>query len=126
LTLADKKQFMRHSINVEGIKLYSYHGCLEEEARIGGNYIVDVYMTLDFTEAAETDNLQATVDYCRVYEIAKAEMAIRSKLLEHVCLRIHQRMRAEFPQLATLHVRVTKLVPPMNGDVERTSVEIKD
>ena len=29
-------------ININGIKVYAYHGCMEEEAIIGGNYIVDV------------------------------------------------------------------------------------
>ena len=63
-----------HTINIEGIKLYAYHGCLEEEAKVGGNYIVDVYITTDFTEAAKTDDLSKTIDYCAVYEITKAEM----------------------------------------------------
>jgi 7,8-dihydroneopterin aldolase/epimerase/oxygenase len=117
---------MTNAINIEGIKLYSYHGCLEEEAKIGGNYIVDVYMILNFTEAANTDDLKKTVDYCTIYEICKAEMVIRSHLIEHVCQRIYNKIRSEFPGLKTLHVRVTKLVPPMNGDVERVSVEIKD
>ena len=26
---------MQNKINIEGIKLYAYHGCLEEEAKIG-------------------------------------------------------------------------------------------
>lgn len=117
---------MTHTINIEGIKLYGYHGCLEEEAKIGGNYVVDVHMTMDFSSAAESDDLNETVDYCVVYDICKAEMASRSKLIEHVCSRIHRKLRAEFPALQTLNVRVTKLVPPMNGDVEKVSVEIKD
>ena len=117
---------MQHSINIEGIKLYAYHGCLEEEAKIGGNYIVDVYITTDFTEAAKTDDLKKTVDYCAVYEISKAEMAIRSKLIEQVCERIYSRIKKEFPKLVSIHVKVTKLVPPMNGDVDKVSVEIKD
>lgn len=117
---------MTHSINIEGIKLYGYHGCLEEEARIGGNYIIDVYMTTDFSEAAEKDDLTKTIDYCTVYEISKKEMLVRSKLIEQVCQRIHTKLRAEFTTLKTLHVKLTKLIPPMNGDVERVSVEIKD
>jgi dihydroneopterin aldolase len=117
---------MTHAINIEGIKLYAYHGCLEEEAKIGGNYIVDVYMTLDFTEAANTDDLTKTVDYCSIYEICKAEMAIRSRLIEPVCQRIYGKIQYAFPALKTIHVRLTKLVPPMNGDVEKVSVEIKD
>jgi dihydroneopterin aldolase len=117
---------MTHCINIEGIKLYGFHGCLDEEARIGGNYIVDVYMTTDFSEAAKTDDLAKTIDYCTVYEISKAEMAIRSKLIEQVCERIHTKIRAEFSSLKTLHVKITKLLPPMNGNVDKVSVEIKD
>jgi 7,8-dihydroneopterin aldolase/epimerase/oxygenase len=115
-----------HHINIEGIKLYAYHGCLEEEARIGGNYIVDVYMSTDFSEAAKTDDLQKTIDYCAVYEIAKAEMAIRSKLIEQVCQRIYDRILKDLKGIKTLRVKVTKLTPPMNGDVEKVSVEVNN
>jgi len=115
---------MQHVINIEGIKLYAYHGCLEEEAKIGGNYVVDVYMNTDFSEAAKTDDLLKTIDYCSVYEIVKMEMGIRSKLIEVVADRIFSHLKKEFPALLSLRVRVTKLVPPMNGDVEKVSVEI--
>lgn len=117
---------MTHAINIEGIKLYAYHGCLEEESRIGGNYIVDVYMITDFSEAAKTDDLTKTIDYCTVYEISKAQMAIRSNLIEQVAERIHTKIRAEFSTLKSLHVKITKLLPPMNGNVDKVSVEIKD
>ncbi|MDI1354324.1 MAG: dihydroneopterin aldolase [bacterium] len=115
-----------HTITIEGINLYGFHGCLEEEAKIGGNYVIDVTMTTDFSEAAETDDLNKTIDYCAVYEICKKEMAVRSKLIEQVCKRIHLALRTQFPELRNLCVKVTKLVPPMNGDVEKVSVEIKD
>lgn len=115
-----------HNINIEGIKLYGYHGCLDEEAKIGGNYIVDVYMCTDFSEAAKTDELTKTIDYCAIYEISKKEMAVRSKLIEQVCNRIYNSIKSEFKSIQKLHVKVTKLLPPMNGDVEKVSVEIRD
>lgn len=117
---------MKHTINIEGIKLYAYHGCLEEEAKIGGNYVVDVHLDTDFSKAAKSDELPETIDYCTVYEIVKKEMKIRSKLIEHVAERIFIALKAEFPSLLGLHVRLSKLLPPMNGDVEKVSVEIKD
>lgn len=117
---------MKHKINIEGIKLYAYHGCLEEEAKIGGNYIVDVYMETDFTEAAVSDDLNKTIDYCAIYEIAKAEMAQRSKLIEHVGKRIFDRIKSEFKSINHLNVKITKLVPPMNGEVEQVSIEIEN
>lgn len=117
---------MEYAINIEGIKLYAYHGCLDEEAKIGGNYIVDVYMKTDFSSSAKSDDLSETIDYCAIYEISKKEMAIRSKLIEQVCDRIFNSIRGQFKTLTHLHVRVTKLLPPMNGDVEKVSVEMKD
>lgn len=116
---------MTHTINIEGINLYAYHGCLKEEGKIGGNYIVDVTMVTDFTEAAQSDELSKTIDYCTIYEICKKEMAIRSKLIEHVGERIFKSVKTQFPQIIQLHVKVTKLVPPMNGNVDKVSIEIK-
>lgn len=115
---------MQNKINIEGIELYAYHGCLEEEAKIGGHYTVDVYILTDFTEAAELDDLDKTIDYCSIYEISKAEMAIRSKLIEQVCKRIYHRILKTHPGIQSLRVKVTKHSPPMNGDVKQVSVEI--
>ena len=112
------------AINVEGIKLYAYHGCLPEETLIGGNYIVDVYMRVDFMEAAISDDLNKTIDYCTVYETVKREMGIPSKLIESVGKRIYDSLKGQFPGIGSLKVRVTKLLPPMNGQVERVSIEI--
>ena len=41
-------------IEVNGIRLYAYHGCLKEEGVIGGHYVVDVTIDTDFSVAAET------------------------------------------------------------------------
>ena len=117
---------MKHKINIEGIKLYAYHGCLNEEAIIGGNYIVDVNMETDFTDAAVQDDLTKTIDYCAIYEVCKEEMAIRSKLIEQVGKRIFDHIKIKFPQITHLHIKLTKLVPPINGNVERVSIEIAD
>lgn len=113
------------TILVEGIKLYAYHGCLEEEARIGAHYIVDVTIETDFSKAAVNDTLTDTIDYVKVYEIVKQEMAIRSKLIEHVGKRIIDKLRSEFNVLQAVKVKVTKLNPPMNGNVERVSVLVE-
>jgi dihydroneopterin aldolase len=117
---------MKNQINIEGIKLYAYHGCLPEETKIGGEYIVDVYLVYDFHEAAIKDDLSLTIDYCSVFNICKEEMAIPSKLIEHVGKRIYDRIIYAFPKLIETKVKVTKLLPPMNGPVDRVSIIIED
>jgi len=113
-----------NKILVEGIKLYAYHGCLDAEAKIGAEYIVDVIIETDFTEAAQTDDLTKTIDYVIVYNIVKNQMAIRSKLIEHVAKRILDSIKKKFTTLKKIEVKVTKLNPPMNGHVERVSVVV--
>lgn len=115
-----------NKIIVEGINTYSYHGCLEEEAKIGANYLVDVMMETDFTEAAKSDDLSKTIDYVVLFNIVKKQMAIRSKLIETVGQRIVDELKKEFNSLKKVEVKISKLNPPMNGNVERVSIVISE
>ena len=116
---------MKNSIEVTGIKLYAFHGCLEEEARIGGNYIVDISLETDFTEASQKDELALTIDYVLVNKIVTEEMAIRSKLIEHVGQRIWDKMTAELIGLNYLRIKIRKLMPPINGNVDEVAICIE-
>jgi 7,8-dihydroneopterin aldolase/epimerase/oxygenase len=117
---------MKNCIEVNGIQLYCYHGCLEEEAIIGGNYEVDVYMECDFWKAAKTDDLLETINYVQINEIVTEEMKIRSKLIEHVGQRIVTRMRSEVKRLDYVKVKIWKISPPINGDVKNVAIVIED
>lgn len=105
-------------IEVNGIRVFAYHGCLDEEARIGGHYRVDVAVEGDFTTAEASDHLRDTVDYGRVTAIVKEQMAQRSKLIEHVCRRILDELKRQWPTTFRWRVRVVKERPPVNGDVD--------
>jgi len=111
-------------IKIEGIKFRAKHGCMEEEAKIGGMYIVDVMLDADLSEASKSDQLSKTIDYCEIYELVKAEMEVRSKLIENVAQRIFNKIKERFTQINYAEVKLTKLSPPINGDVEKVSVVI--
>jgi dihydroneopterin aldolase len=113
------------TINVRGIRLRANHGCLEEEAIIGGDYIVNVQLHGDFTKPAQTDNLVDAADYVTVYDIVKAEMKIRSKLIEHVAERIAISLKKALPNVAKLSVEVVKKNPPVGGEVDEVSIVIE-
>ena len=117
---------MTHIIEVNGIKLYAFHGCLPEEEKIGGNYLVDVSMETDFQLAAKTDTLENTIDYVVVNKIVAEEMAIRSKLIEHVGYRIIERLKSTLQNLHLVKVKITKICPPINGDVDNVAIIIEE
>lgn len=112
-------------IRVSGIRIYAYHGCLDEEARIGGNYEVNVELRCNLEESANSDRLEDTVDYVAVNELVEREMSVRSKLIEHVARRIADAVRANFPNVTAVSVEVIKINPPINGNVRQVSVIYK-
>lgn len=112
-------------IRVEDIRCYAYHGCMDEEGLIGTDFSVHVEVETDLSLSAKTDNLEDTVDYVTISLIVQEEMAIRSKLIEHVAQRILDRLLLEFPIVKESKVVVVKHKAPIQGDVQRVSVEMK-
>nr|WP_322624901.1 dihydroneopterin aldolase [uncultured Flavobacterium sp.] len=113
-------------IKLQNIRTFSYHGCLEEEAKIGSDYRVDLEIKADLRKSMTTDELADTVDYVHLNRIVMEEMAIRSKLLEHVAERIVKRIFAELPQVSRIQVAVSKINPPIGGDVEAVTIQIEE
>ncbi|PIE87274.1 MAG: dihydroneopterin aldolase [Bacteroidetes bacterium] len=117
---------MRHTIEVNGIKSFAHHGCLPEETAIGGHYLIDVQMETNFSVAAIDDDLSKTIDYVAVNKIVEDEMEIPSKLIEHVGQRIVNRLKSELNGIDFVRVKVTKLSPPINGDVNNVAIIIEE
>lgn len=114
------------TIKLNNIRTYSYHGCLLEEGKIGSDYTVDLEIKTDLRKSAETDSLHDTVDYVDLNRIVVEEMEIRAHLLEHVAHRIIKRIFAELPQVSRIKVAVSKLNPPIGGDVESVTIEMEE
>ena len=114
------------TIKLQNIRTFSYHGCLAEESKIGSDYRVDLEIKADMRKPMETDELADTVDYVQLNEIVTEEMAVRSKLLEHVAHRIIRRIFDELPEVSRILLGVSKLNPPIGGDVEAVTVQIEE
>ena len=114
------------TIKLQNIRTFSFHGCLEEEARIGSDYRIDLEIKTDLRKSSLTDELKDTVDYVLLNKIVVEEMAIRSKLLEHVGHRIVVRIFAEIPSVSRILLAVSKLNPPIGGDVEAVTIEMEE
>jgi len=111
-------------IKIRNIRLYAYHGCLVEESKIGSDYRVDLKVKTDLSKSAISDNLTDTADYVHLNNIVKQEMAIRSNLLEEVANRILDRILAEIQMVEKAKIAVSKLNPPIGGDVAMVTIEM--
>ena len=113
-------------IKLKNIRTYSYHGCLIEEGKIGSDYTVNLEVKTDLRKSSITDNLSDTVDYVLLNRLVVEEMAIRSDLLEHVAHRIIMRIFEEVPEISRIIVAVSKINPPIGGDVEAVTIEMEE
>ncbi len=113
------------SIKLKNIRVYAYHGCLVEEEHIGSDYVVNLEVKANLTQAAQSDSLADTVDYVEIQSIVRKEMSVRSKLLEHVAKRIIDSILRKLEMVQEVRVSVAKRNPPIGGDVAEVSVTMR-
>lgn len=112
-------------VTLNGLRIHACHGIDEQEQLVGADFLIDLRIKVDFTEAARTDELKGTINYAIVYDTIKDEMSIPSKLLEHVCNRIAERLFCKFDKIEEIEIKLFKENPPMGAQVKRCGVEVK-
>jgi len=110
-------------IEIEGMRFYAFHGHFEAERIVGNEFRVDLRITTNCETAAISDNLNNALNYQTAYEIVKCEMEKPSHLLEHVANRILDSLYNNF-EMTKAEVKISKINPPMGGEIEKVSVTL--
>lgn len=119
-------QGMETYILLENVEMYANHGVFPQETLVGNLFIINLKLKVDFEKASKSDDLDETISYASVFDLVKKEMAIPSKLLEHVAGRIVRVLKSEFPKIEQIELKISKRNPPVGGQVEYASVMIID
>lgn len=117
-------KLMSSKICLRNVRFHAFHGVLPQEGIVGNDYLVNLVLDYDFSSAMKTDDLQGTLNYAEVYQKVREEMAVPSKLLEHVAGRIAHRLFSDFPEIQKLQLSITKVNPPMGADSDGAGVEV--
>lgn len=117
-------KLMSSKIYLRNVRFHAFHGVLPQEGIVGNDYLVNLELDYDFSSAMQTDELQGTFNYAEVYQKVREEMAVPSKLLEHVAGRIAHRLFSDFPEIQKLQLSITKVNPPMGADSDGAGVEV--
>jgi len=111
-------------IELKKMLFHAYHGVMKQERIVGTTYRVDLKLFLDLSKAIQTDNLEDTVNYADIFSLVKGEMEIPSLLIEHIAGRIIQKIKQKYPAIAKITIRLAKLNPPVQGEVQEAAVII--
>jgi dihydroneopterin aldolase len=107
---------------LNNMEFYAYHGHFTEERKIGGRFSVDIVIETDFQKAAITDDLNDAVDYSKVYEAVRQQMAEPSNLIEHLASRIVDAIYLLSSGITKVTATVSKHNPAIGGHMSRFSV----
>jgi len=116
---------MTNIIRIKNATFYAYHGAMKEEQHIGGRFEADVDIFTDFTKAAETDDLELTINYHDVYQyINKIVHDKNYYLIETLATVIADGLIVEFPTVKKVAVRVRKNSVPVGGVIDHVEAEV--
>lgn len=117
---------MKTTIEINSLKLQAHHGVFRQENTVGNTFEVTISIDVDLRpEAYLDDNLAGTVNYARIIDIVKQEMAIPSSLLENVAYRIKKHILEAYPNTLSGTIKIAKLLPPIsNTELESVAVRI--
>jgi dihydroneopterin aldolase len=114
-------------LSLKGMTFWGYTGVYPEEQERGQQFEVDVDLHLDLRQAAEADDLAATVDYgalfTRVQQVVEGR---RFRLIEALAGAVAEEvLAAAGPAVEEVAVRVRKPQAPLPGVFEAVEVELR-
>ena len=115
---------MNARIHLKNMAFYGYHGNLSEETRLGQRFFIDLTLTTDVTRAVQSDKLEDTVDYTRIYNICRDVMANkRCKLLESLANLIINRILESCHAVNKVEILIRKPAVPIPGILDHVAIE---
>ncbi|WP_291857319.1 dihydroneopterin aldolase [Marinilabilia sp.] len=112
-------------IELEEMEFYAYHGCFREENVVGNRFLVNISIRTDMSIPMQTDDIGDALNYVKVYDLVRTEMQQTSNLLEHVTARVIDSLHRHFSEIEWVRVKISKMNPPMGGQMRNVSVTLE-
>ena len=112
-------------IFLRGMRFMACHGVLPHEREVPQPFEVDVELGLDLRSAGESDDLDDTVNYAKVYDVVSTVLTVTRKyLIEALAEEIADDLLRDFDSLRWVRVTVHKPTAPIDGIFSDVGVTI--
>ncbi len=108
------------------MEFYGYHGVFAEENKLGQRFRVTAELELDLSKPGQTDNIDDTINYAKVYNLCKDIVEGKTyKLVEKVGEEIAAQILENYPPVRACTIKVIKPDPPIQGHYHSVAVQIR-
>ena len=115
---------IKGQVYIQNMRLHAFHGVMEQERRVGNEYVVNVVVDYPLEVACNSDDVNDTLSYAELADLIRQEMAVSSNLLEHVAQRIGNAVIREYPETESVLIDIRKIAPPMSADCDGAGVRV--
>ena len=112
------------TIRLKNMQFYGFHGVDKSEKHLGGRFEVDVEMKLSLKKSCNSDELDDTVNYEKIYNtVDTCVNKDKFYLIEALANSIAKDILINFP-INSILVRVRKPHAPVKGVLDTIEVEL--
>jgi len=113
-------------IIIEELEVYAYHGVAQEEKKLGQMFVVSLQINIDLETAAQSGNLDATINYFELCNIVKDILRSESfDLIETAAIRVIQGVFHNFDHAQAVKILLKKPWAPMGHHLKYAAVELE-
>lgn len=112
-------------ILIRNLKIFAYHGVHDYEKENGQNFVFDIDVFVDVSDACKSDNVDDTVSYSAViYQVQKIFTENKYDLLEKAAQTVADGLFESFDKIHSLRILLKKPEAPIKADFDYVGVEI--
>ncbi|GAA4102327.1 dihydroneopterin aldolase [Mucilaginibacter panaciglaebae] len=111
-------------VALHGVEFFAYHGFYPEEQKLGSRFVVDIEVEFIPANDIAEDDLNNTVNYEQLYEIACEEMKLTKKLIETVAQGIINNIVKQYDFVDVVKLTINKLNPLIGAKTKSSSVTL--
>lgn len=116
---------MTATIEINRLLLHGFHGVMAQERRVGNRFELTMRLHYPVDEAVSADDLEGTLNYAEVIDIARDVLGEPSMLLEHAAGRLREALLTRFPLIEGGEITLLKLTPPCGVEVASVGVTLR-
>ena len=112
-------------IRLKNMVFYGYHGVEEHEKAWGARFEVDLELHCDLSKALESDALEDTINYEKIYGVTHQIVTTKKfYLIETMAAVICKKIKHNFTNVEKITCTVRKPHAPIRGVLDTIEVEV--
>lgn len=110
---------------IKNLELFGFHGVNSEEKTMGQKFIIDAKISLDLSEAGESDSLASAINYAKLcHELQEEFKSTKHDLIEKAATVLCEYILLNYPMVSSVDLTLKKPWAPIHLPIEYPAIRL--